>query len=757
MVTSRMTAGTGQLLGVLGFCVLATWSFDSRSESGKSHPNPTPSIDITRIPGPGTRRGITLDDMVSLREVHEPRQSPDGLHVAFLVKQAFQQCDCYRTALYLATSRGQSPAQKLDEEDYIANLQWSPDGKFISYLSSKAGSVQLWRLDPVTRRTTRLFVHTPNHDRSAAHVIGQSRYLPASGVLDYRWSPDGRRIAFVAEPPVDPSLGAAAAKEGFRYDDTTMQAWDLIVGDWASGHRSKQLWLYDVREKRERLIWSAPTEWSTTFPLLLWSPSGKKLAFLYSTNGQGGPDVMGIMDAATLMVSQEGTPGRNLSYTAGAAWSPDEHTIAYLANSPIGNSYTLAISGVIDHSRRELARDIKPGHSPWLAWDADHHRLLFLSEGIGQDRRQTGLYTLSEDGGVPLRLTALTGKIGECDGILTRKVACVWQAPSVLPHPALVSIEDGGIESLDEVNPELRSVDLGLVRELHWRNSYGDETNGFLILPSQQTPGVRVPLVVMGYGFSGEFAAYADSAMTTYPVQAFARDGIAVLLFNNPRYEPWEGANFERGSRAIGYGPLSSIQAIVKQLDAEGLIDVHRVGMMGHSLAGFWVQLAITQTNLFKAVEIHNGGTLSEPGTYWLAGSKQMRELQEHIMGGPPYGETLKNYLGYSMTLNANRIHVPVMMEYDAMEAVNAMEYYEALQHYRVPVDFFVYPNDGHVTERPEHRFMSLQRSLDWFEFWLLGKENEASSKPDQYTRWRQLKVLEEEKGGVDRPAQKGS
>jgi dipeptidyl aminopeptidase/acylaminoacyl peptidase len=119
-------------------------------------------------------------------------------------------------------------------------------------------------------------------------------------------------------------------------------------------------------------------------------------------------------------------------------------------------------------------------------------------------------------------------------------------------------------------------------------------------------------------------------------------------------------------------------------------------------------------------------------------------------MGGPPYGETLKNYLSYSMTLNASRIHAPVLMEYDAMEAMSAMEYYEAMQHYRVPVDFFIYPNDGHVIERPEHRFMSLQRNLDWFEFWLLDKENDASSKTDQYGRWRQLRALSEDNTHAD-------
>jgi len=88
------------------------------------------------------------------------------------------------------------------------------------------------------------------------------------------------------------------------------------------------------------------------------------------------------------------------------AWSPDERAIAYLSRSIVSASSSLAISNVIDHSRKEQGREIYAGHSSWLAWDADRHRIIFLSEGIGKDRRQTGIYALSEDGGEPLRLTA---------------------------------------------------------------------------------------------------------------------------------------------------------------------------------------------------------------------------------------------------------------------------------------------------------------------------------------------------------------
>jgi len=741
MVNARPTLRAGRLPWVLGICVLA-WSLECRCENGKLQSNSTPSIDIPAITAAASRRDIALDDMVSLREVREPRQSPDGRRVAFLVKQAFRRCDCYRIALYVVLSEGHGPARKLAEESYIANLQWSPDGRYLSYLSSKGGSVQLWRLDPITHRANRVFVHRSNNDRSSEHAAYQSRYLPASGVLDYRWSPDGRRIAFTAEPPSDPSIAARAAREGFRYDDGSMSAMDLVVGDWASAHRSKQLWLYDILKKREHLVWTTPTYWYSNFTAMSWSPNGGNLAFFYSNRGGDGSDSMAIVDALTSSVSQVGSVGGTLTSSASVAWSPDGQAIAYLARSLDLGSYKLKTSSTVDHSRKEHGYEINPGNSPWLAWDTDRHRMLFLSDGIGRDRRQTGIYALSDDGGEPIRLTAATEKTSDCDVILNGEIACVRQAPTVAPRASLVTIATGGIRDLADVNPEMTSVELAPVSELHWKNTYGDETNGFLILPTHRAAGMRVPLVVIGYAFSGEFVTQANTVLTSYPAQAFARDGIAVLLFNFPRFEGWQGANFERGSRAFGYGPLASIQAAIERLDTEGVIDARRVGMLGHSLAGFWAQLAITRTNLFKVVEMHNGGTASEPGMYWEAGTRQQRESQEHVMGGPPYGETLKNYLGYSMTLNANRIHTPVLMEYDALEALAGMEYYEAMQHYGVPVEFFVYPNDGHITERPEHRFMSLQRNLDWFEFWLLDKENDPESKTDQYLRWRQLRAV---------------
>ena len=542
----------------------------------------------------------------------------------------------------------------------------------------------------------------------------------------------------------DPSQAAVAARDGFRYDESTMSAKDLIAADWAVAQRSTQLWVYNVREKRQRLIWSTPHRWLSRIEALSWSPSGTRLAFFYSGADSGDADEMALVDTNSLKISSQGSVGGDIRSRESVAWSRDERAIAYLSSSPLG-TYGLNVKALNDQSVRKISDSIKPGELPWLHWNSDRHNFLFLSNGIGNDRRSTGLYSLPEGGGKETRLTSPTEKVEDCGSIFKTQVTCVRQSVSMAPAPAVVNVDNGVTLSLAEVNPEFKSIRLEPIREMHWKNAYGEETSGYLILP-RNAASARVPLVVIGYNFTGEFVTRASSHLTTYPAQALARDGIAVLLFNPPRFADWEGNSYARGSHALGFGPLSSLQTIIAQLDTEGIVDTKRVGMMGHSLAGFWAQLAITQTNLLSVIELHNGGTLSEPGMYWETGMQQIREGQEKVMGGPPYGDTYKNYQRLSFALNAARIRAPVLMEYDAEEALAALEYYAALKYYHVPFDFFVYPNDGHVTVHPEHQAISSQRNLDWFEFWLLGRENDAPHKADQYAHWRDLRILADQK-----------
>ena len=51
-------------------------------------------------------------------------------------------------------------------------------------------------------------------------------------------------------------------------------------------------------------------------------------------------------------------------------------------------------------------------------------------------------------------------------------------------------------------------------------------------------------------------------------------------------------------------------------------------------------------------------------------------------------------------------------------------------------------PDGTHVLEKPWDRMISQQGNVDWFCFWLEGKEDPDPGKTEKYERWRELRSL---------------
>jgi dipeptidyl aminopeptidase/acylaminoacyl peptidase len=183
---------------------------------------------------------------------------------------------------------------------------------------------------------------------------------------------------------------------------------------------------------------------------------------------------------------------------------------------------------------------------------------------------------------------------------------------------------------------------------------------------------------------------------------------------------------------------LASIEAAIKSLVSQGIADPKRVGIMGISYGGFLTEFAITHSKSFKVSSLVDGGGYSPVG-YWLS-NHEGQEENERALGGPPSGSTYANWLKFSPPLNVANVTGPVLMGFNSNEAVYGFEMLSALRREGIPVEFWVYPGEGHIFTTPEHRFSSMQRNLDWFNFWLFGKEDAGPAKQDQYVRWHEMR-----------------
>jgi dipeptidyl aminopeptidase/acylaminoacyl peptidase len=124
-----------------------------------------------------TKRPIAIDDIYRMERVGSPQVSPDGKWVAYTVTTIDKEADKRRTALWMINWEGTQDIRLTFGQQSASSPQWSPDGKYLSFLSSdgEKGKTQIWLLD---RRG------------------GASQQLTKvkEEINDYHWSPDGKRI-----------------------------------------------------------------------------------------------------------------------------------------------------------------------------------------------------------------------------------------------------------------------------------------------------------------------------------------------------------------------------------------------------------------------------------------------------------------------------------------------------------------------------------------------------------------------------------
>ena len=536
----------------------------------------------------------------------------------------------------MATSGGAPPVKRL-EEDSLSGLDWTPDGKSITYLSARSGSLQLWRLPADGGAAELVFSHAPGPEET----VMRRGYHPGDktevGVLSYRFSPSGKQIAFAAPGRSDPEKNKELARRGILYDDESMSVQSILNDSWR--HEPTGLWIYDIGAKTEKKVWQTPDEISG----FAWSPDGARLAVSYAAPPLQKTTMIFFNQDLGILTLADGK-FRVVSATEAVeqypVWSPDGKSLAFESSLSEANT-SIVVLDPATGARRDLARgEIGVGGVRDLWWDRD--RLLMELPTRGRARvGKSAIWSVPAAGGALKKVSSGDESLSACAiAPGAADAVCIRQASMIPPDPALVHLADGSVRTLARINPELEGVKLSPIRELRWKNKYGDETNGYLIDP----PARPAPLLVILYGFSGDFVEEAEW-IASYPAQAFARDGFAVLMMNYPRYQDWEGHNYAKGSVAEGLSPLASMDAAVRMLAQQGIADPKRTGVLGWSYGCFLSEFAITHSDLFRVASAGAGGDYN-PGIYSLLGKRALRENYERVLGGPPYDDTPEELAG---------------------------------------------------------------------------------------------------------------
>src|SRR6187431_2979865 len=166
----------------LSLALLLTVPTAAAIAQGRSATTPAPNATVPTV----AKRALRPTDIFRVRDVRDPQISPDGKWVAYTVTTADSARDKNDTDVWMASWDGKENIRITSTKDGESSPRWSPDGRYLSFISSRDGGKggQVWLLDRRGGEATRL-----------TEIKG--------GVSGYEWSPDAARLALVVGDPED--------------------------------------------------------------------------------------------------------------------------------------------------------------------------------------------------------------------------------------------------------------------------------------------------------------------------------------------------------------------------------------------------------------------------------------------------------------------------------------------------------------------------------------------------------------------------
>ena len=641
---------------------------------------------------------VTLDDIMALRNVSQPRISPSGNAMLFQVETTNDDSDATDTHIWRANWDGSNATPLTTRpKESETNPRWSPDGAAITFLSDRGstdGAAQLWRM-------------------SATGGEAEKLTDLAGNIEDYAWAPNGKSIALIVRDAT-PKDAEGSPPKPIVIDRFQFKA---DVDGYLTTTR-RHLYLFDVATRRATQLLRGPFDEA----LPAFSPDSRTIAFV-SKRGND-PDRTDAY-AMYLIAAQEGATPRALTHFDGGddrpdwesppAWSPDGTQIAYVHGGP---------PKLIEYGVHSLAVIQAAGGAPVLLtpsldrnvfhpeFSPDGSRVRFLIEN---DRALT-LAEIPRQGGLIQSLAAGRRVTIDYSQAANGHIALLYSDPQTPPR--IDGWDTTGEHVIADPNALWRATKaLAPVRDISFASKDGTEVHGFLLTPPGVAPGTKLPTILALHGGPQEqLDDRFDLGVSYYlSLQLLAANGYAVLAVN-PRGSTGRGEKYAAGIYADwGHKDAEDALAAVDWAEREGIADPNRLGIGGWSYGGMLTNYVIARDHRFRAAT--SGAGISDI----LAGygtDEYIRDYEAEL--GTPWTNTATwEKLSFPF-LHANRITTPTLfMGGDKdfnVTLLNQEQMYQALRSQNVETKLIIYPGSFHVQTRPSFIRDRMTRDLAWFD-----------------------------------------
>ena len=660
------------------------------------------------------KRAFTIADVYRIQSVSGVKLSPDGKKIAYTLSKSDLETASSENNIYVMDCQDGATPVAITTDGKSYEPTWSNDGNSLFYTNYSSGLSQVWKYDFLTGKAQQI----------------TDFELGVNGAVV---SPDNRYIAFGAE--VYPELGAdgmANAKAMAQKEKGPLHAHiadELLYRHWTEYADGKfmHIIVYDMQNKTYTDVtpgdYHSPVFSPSGAEGFVFSPDSKELCF--TSNRTKNPAENTNSDLWIVPV----TGGKAVCLTAdNEAWdgspqySPDGKYIAYrFQRVPVYESDRFRL-GLIDRMTGEK-KVLTESYDNWVEeydWASDSKSIYFLAPETGY----VTLYNVDVEKQNIKRM--LGGKALSSFQIAPKGTVYYTYSTTGKPNALYKTTfkKPQKEQQLTFYNDQLEAeVDFRPSEAMWVKGAYGDSVEVFVVKPHNFDPQKKYPLIINVHG--GPQMQWMDSYRPDWQVYPGAG---YVVAYPNPHGSTGRGQKFCRDiSGDWGGSPYDDVMAVTDMLEQLPYVDKDRMGAMGWSYGGYFMNWLQGHTKRFKCLASMMG--LYDLRSMW--GATEELWFPNFELGGQPWNSDL--YKKWSPSEYVQNFSTPTLIitgEKDyRVSYTQSLQYFNVLQTLGIPSRLIVYDNDGHWPSGLRSMPLYYNAHLEWFHQWLGGNPAPWDSK----------------------------
>ena len=670
---------------------------------------------------------LTLDEFFNAVSFRTVEVSPDGNSVVISTERPDWDQQIFRGDLWLYKDDAKSLLQ-LTQSGHDSEPKWSPDGKWIAFLSDRKTEAGKSDSDSDSKddAVTQIYVISPGGGEAIRVTQGEEE------VHAFSWSADSQKIYFATRQP-----WSKAQKDEYK------QQWKDVV-QYRTAERGDSIFEVDVPAALARHL-NEPAKPAkkegepdqqpdltpgartlATSPLrvehMFTSPDGSKLAFVSNAINQRQEKYEDVEIYVVSLANGAGAQPRRVTNNQGVEaqlrWATDNRHIFFtIEEGDVSGPYrdlqphlywVDTDSGSIEQWGKEF---IGPVGNYAIAGNS-----VLACARLGTEVQMYSTAKASES------LHKINGWQGTYENVSSAahspRLAFVY---SSLDKPTEVYLAESP-DKLNQAQPITSFNKLFSERALpqgkpyQWKADDGTMVEGMLIYPPGKFEAKHLPMLTLIHGGPADADGNHFEA-DWYQWSALAATNGWLVFEPNYRGSTGYGDKFLMQIVPVivsrpGKDILEGVDALVK----DGIADPDHLTIGGYSYGGYMTNWLITQTTRFKAA-VTGAGAVEHIGNW---GNDDTTYDDAYFLGGRPW-EAPQRYHDEAAIFQMDKVKTPTHMVAGGSDIrVAVLEDYlleHALYSLGIPNKLLIFPGEGHgLGKNPWHGKIKVREELKWLE-----------------------------------------